>query len=616
MRQKNNIKSKLGSAKRGHAAGRKAAMRTSKTSRTMSSKSLARGKTFNRVGWGCLGAFGVLALVLMNPVNFGDADAAQNTTRVAETRAVVNAAASLSLTMNAEVQMDIMPTKDGTFGNELTKMTVSTNNDQGYNVYINTMDPTTSMTYYDTSKTGADYEVKALSGTATPGSFANNTWGFALTTDAIGDSTNYRGITTNEYLAKQTTTKSTTEYNLAFGAKVDTNLAAGQYANNVVVSVIANPLLLTNLSQLVYMQDMSSDICENTGNITPGNEITKQLIDIRDGKKYWVAKLADQNCWMTQNLALNLTQGQVLSPSTSDVSQDWTVPTTTSTEVPRETSIPSGSEEYWNTRSWNLGHYVLATPSRGVSCYGPPVEGSSNTDNYNSVRYGQTLDRCTDFQNVGVGWNPTFDAKTQGQNGTWNDYTGYVAADKATKTYDAHYLVGNYYQWNTATAGTGGKDVVSGTPAEGDTDQQLIDKLVDAKDSICPANWKLPTAGRNTAATSGQPLDREDSFYRLLLAYGYPKTGGYEINGGNGYTPILKGPNQNISESPIYLTRGGYVNITTGSLRGAGLSGYYWASTAYPSELYAYYLDFNSTNVFPSNNYNRWNGFTVRCLAK
>ena len=127
---------------------------------------------------------------------------------------------------------------------------------------------------------------------------------------------------------------------------------------------------------------------------------------------------------------------------------------------------------------------------------------------------------------------------------------------------------------------------------------------------------EIPAFLLGTKATSGQPLDREDSFYRLLLAYGYPKTGGYEINGGNGYTPILKGPNQNISESPIYLTRGGYVNITTGSLRGAGYGGYYWASTAYPSELYAYNLHFNSTNVFPSHYDHRWVGFTVRCLAK
>ena len=127
---------------------------------------------------------------------------------------------------------------------------------------------------------------------------------------------------------------------------------------------------------------------------------------------------------------------------------------------------------------------------------------------------------------------------------------------------------------------------------------------------------EIPALLLGTKATSGQPLDREDSFYRLLLAYGYPKTGGYEINGGNGYTPILKGPNQNISESPIYLTRGGDVDMSTGSLRYAGIVGFYWASTTDPSELSAYNLHFDSSSVYPSSSSNRWSGFTVRCLAK
>lgn len=38
--------------------------------------------------------------------------------------------------------------------------------------------------------------------------------------------------------------------------------------------------------------------------------------------------------------------------------------------------------------------------------------------------------------------------------GTWNSYEGIVAANAENKTYDSHYLVGNYYQLNTATAGT------------------------------------------------------------------------------------------------------------------------------------------------------------------
>ena len=51
--------------------------------------------------------------------------------------------------------------------------------------------------------------------------------------------------------------------------------------------------------------------------------------------------------------------------------------------------------------------------------------------------------------------------------------------------------------------------------------------------------------------------------------------------------------------------------MNLGSLGGAGVDGYYWASPAYPSTLSAYNLSFNSANVFPSTYSARWYGFTV-----
>lgn len=53
---------------------------------------------------------------------------------------------------------------------------------------------------------------------------------------------------------------------------------------------------LAKWDDLEYMQQMSPQACAE------GNETGKQLVDARDGKSYWVAKLKDDNCWMTQNL--------------------------------------------------------------------------------------------------------------------------------------------------------------------------------------------------------------------------------------------------------------------------------------------------------------------------
>ncbi len=48
---------------------------------------------------------------------------------------------------------------------------------------------------------------------------------------------------------------------------------------------------------ITTMQQLTGSICKSAS-----NHATKQLTDTRDGKTYWVTKMADGNCWMTQNL--------------------------------------------------------------------------------------------------------------------------------------------------------------------------------------------------------------------------------------------------------------------------------------------------------------------------
>lgn len=53
---------------------------------------------------------------------------------------------------------------------------------------------------------------------------------------------------------------------------------------------------------------------------------TQQMNDARDNKKYWVTKMADGNCWMTQNLDLFIsTGGTTLTSETSTVTGSQTV---------------------------------------------------------------------------------------------------------------------------------------------------------------------------------------------------------------------------------------------------------------------------------------------------
>ena len=75
------------------------------------------------------------------------------------------------------------------------------------------------------------------------------------------------------------------------------------------------------------MQDMTAEICAAVS--APADkyeEITSRLLDVRDQKLYYVSKLLDGNCWMTQNLDFELSKnGTTLSPETSAVVAEKTI---------------------------------------------------------------------------------------------------------------------------------------------------------------------------------------------------------------------------------------------------------------------------------------------------
>ena len=69
------------------------------------------------------------------------------------------------------------------------------------------------------------------------------------------------------------------------------------------------------------MHELTRESCS----VAPLNT-TQRMTDARDNKKYWVTKLADGNCWMTQNLDLEIsTNGTTLVQETSNVSGSQTV---------------------------------------------------------------------------------------------------------------------------------------------------------------------------------------------------------------------------------------------------------------------------------------------------
>lgn len=341
---------------------------------------------------------------------------------------------------------------------------------------------------------------------------------------------------------------------------------------------------------ITYMQEMTPAICAK---VRVGT--SEQLFDRRDHKTYWVAKMLDGNCWMTQNLAFDLDPNKPLTSVDSDIARNangavgsWTPPKKTETQVPAAIASPSRAD----TRSWNLGQYVTAVPLKTTPC--------------SQIRTGQSPDVCADIQGV-VNWSDNFVA----QAGTWKGVSyDYITVDTSSRAYDAHYLIGNYYQWNAAAAGSG-------------TNLPAVTSLATAKDapsSICPANWRLPT-GIVNAGTTGINYDRSKSYQRLLSAYGYPSSDHYEPASTIGVTAILTGEiegySQNYRKLPIALPPSASMGIDVGTIGGLGTTSVYWLPNAGTmGNAFAHNLVSNNANTYTATQGYTYTAATVRCVAR
>jgi len=337
-----------------------------------------------------------------------------------------------------------------------------------------------------------------------PNNLGENTWGYAISDANASSETllysslpSYSASIAPQYTSAAGLADGNYRVKLAFAARITANKPSDHYTTKAMVSVVADAKAAT-WENIKYMQQMNTSVCNEAG--TNGSSDTKQLIDKRDGKTYWVAKLKDGNCWMTQNLDLDLYvdgKGRTLTSEDSDVA-NWTSTT--------------GASATWSDTGNNIIKY-----------YDP------------GNKY------CT-----GSNCNAT-----SSSNG-------------------GHDHQGNYYSFNTATAGTGASVTTGGQ---------------NAPSSICPKGWQLPTSNNTNSK----------SFGKLVSDYSI---------GSNGAKLLA---------APLYFIYGGYVY--SGSLNAAGSNCYYWSSTAYSSSA-AYSLGFNSSNVYPSTNNLRYNGYSIRCVAR
>ena len=306
------------------------------------------------------------------------------------------------------------------------------------------------------------------------------TYPITITSDTSGSFSSYHAVP-SEYTKVATRTSGTdigqsaegSTLTTTYAAYISKTQAADTYTGQVIYTlvhpndaaapippVVCNPTgttIGTNTStDIKCMQDISST---NKSSILTSMTLEQQytLKDSRDSKEYMIAKLADGNIWMTQNLDLDLDSSRTYTNLDTDIGYNST----------------TGQYE---TASW--------TPER--STYSPDV---THWNDYNAT---------TNPTGVDGNYHPeSYDPGNLYWSGIRND-------DTPVSTGSPHYHLGNYY--NTAAA----------MAANNISEYFSEETWNDVNRSICPAGWMLP---KGLGEDYDNPVN--GSIYYLLSFYGW-----------------------------------------------------------------------------------------------
>ena len=277
------------------------------------------------------------------------------------------------------------------------------------------------------------------------------------------------------------------------------------------------------------------------------------LTDTRDNQTYAIAKLADNKCWMIENLRLDNT-AQLTTTNTNNPLNDGTNVTL--------------KHNYTDTQTYNtLSATSSAAYDESTAPDGWCTTNSAACDDQSRLRTDNTANRVT-----------------------------YTSGQTMSSTAVNLYSYGNYYNWYSATAGRGTYGLSNNSTA-GD---------------LCPINWRLPKGGNKTKIESN-----DNDFWNLVVdaLNGGTNPANYASQSDPYYTGSEEaGPVDALIRTwPNNFVHSG--NVDGASLSSRGSSGYYWSSTAYSTSS-AYLLRFYSTRVSPGTGYvYKYYGWPIRCLV-
>lgn len=414
------------------------------------------------------------------------------------------------------------------------------------------------------------------------------TYPITITSDTGGSFSSYHAVP-NEYTKVATRLAGTdigtnaegSTLTTTYAAYISKTQAADTYTGQVVYTLVhpasasapvdCNPngtTIGTNTStDIKCMQDISST---NKSSILSSMTLEQQytLKDSRDGKEYTVAKLADSNVWMTQNLDLDLDSSRTYTNLDTDLGYNpSTGQYTTAAWTPTRstyTTTNTQTHAWCQGGTWNSQDgFGYCEQNNTPESYDPGnlYWNLTTDDDWNWEAYDTSCDHSTNPPSCNESLNPL---------STYTSSTG-----------TAQYHLGNYYNWPAAIASNDAS--VYGTYNETTGEYENLE----SHQSICPVGWTLPYA------TYG-----EGDFADLWAEYGY--------TGGSGFSDI-----STIWSAPLYFTPAGMYLVWY-----VGFEGTFWSSVAYNdyevyvADFYFYGEDSPALNIYRSGS------GSIRCLLR
>ncbi|MBR2741243.1 hypothetical protein IKD98_00580 [Candidatus Saccharibacteria bacterium] len=277
------------------------------------------------------------------------------------------------------------------------------------------------------------------------------------------------------------------------------------------------------------------------------------LTDQRDNETYAVAKLADGNCWMIENMRLENTG---TDNTIGSLAQGYNASFAGLADSEAASLLTS-------TTTANLLYSTDGSTSKTIS----GSEQYNRFPRYNNVN--------TPISDIDRPSNPTTNSSTN------------------SSTNAGMYSYGNYYTWAAAIA---------------DTTNYTTNNQSVTSTSICPTGWYLPKGGNKQNTANNEFL----AFTEALIG---AKPANYDSQTSPYYTGTPEGTDASnvLRAYPSNFVYSG--SVGNGSVYNRGYFGHYWSSTAY-SGSNAYYMNFYGSGVYPGtgNNYKYYGG-SIRCLA-